>query len=587
MGSSIVLWRFSSMTLRDLTPREGERHTTVSSFGVDGTELARSLSIPMGRLRNRSNALVVILALATMVGCQGFSSSKPASQGTQPPLTGTLTATPASVTFGNVQVGTSQTQSDTLSNTGGNTLTISQAAVTGTGFSTTGLNFPVTLAPGQSVSFNLVFNPQSTGSATGSLAVTNDGSNSPLNIALSATAVAAGSVAASPTSFTFGNVQVNTSQTQTETLKNSGGTNLTISQATFSGAGFSYTGLSLPLTLAPNQSTTFAVVFAPTAVGAANGTLSITVSGSTTTVDIALSAAGVTPATLTATPATLSFPGVQVGKSQAQTETVQNTGGLSATISQGTVSGKGFSISGLSTPVTLTPGQSTTFSVTFAPQSSGSSTGTVAIASNASNSNLVISLSGSATGSTQGQLSVSPATIPVGSVTVGTSGTQTGSLNATGASVTVTGVTVGSSEFAISGLTFPVTIPSGQSAGFTVTFTPQSSGLASTSASFASSATNSPAAATLTGTGAAAPAYSVSLTWVASTSPNVVGYNVYRRTGTTGSFTQINTVRDGTTAYTDSSVTDGQTYYYETTAVNSSNEESAPSPAVSAKIPAP
>jgi Abnormal spindle-like microcephaly-assoc'd, ASPM-SPD-2-Hydin len=587
MGSSTVLWRFSSMTLRDLTPREGERHTTVSSFGVDGTELARSLSIPMGRLRNRSNALVVILALATMVGCQGFSSSKPASQGTQPPLTGTLTATPASVTFGNVQVGTSQTQSDTLSNTGGNTLTISQAAVTGTGFSTTGLNFPITLAPGQSVSFNLVFNPQSTGSATGSLAVTNDGSNSPLNIALSATAVAAGSVTASPTSFTFGNVQVNTSQTQTETLKNSGSTNLTLSQATFSGAGFSYTGLSLPLTLAPNQSTTFAVVFAPTAVGAVNGTLSITVSGSTTTVDIALSAAGVTPATLTATPATLSFPGVQVGKSQAQTETVQNTGGLSATISQGTASGKGFSISGLGTSVTLTPGQSATFSVTFAPQSSGSSTGTVAIASNASNSNLVISLSGSATGSTQGQLSVSPTTIPVGSVTVGTSGTQTGSLNATGASVTVTGVTVGSSEFAISGLTFPVTIPSGQSAGFTVTFTPQSSGLASTSASFASSATNSPAAATLTGTGVAAPAYTVSLTWVASTSPNVVGYNVYRRTGTTGSFTQINTVRDGTTAYTDSSVTDGQTYYYETTAVNSSNEESAPSAAVSAKIPAP
>jgi len=541
----------------------------------------------MGRLRNRSNALVVILALATMVGCQGFSSSKPASQGAQPPLTGTLTATPASVTFGNVQVGTSQTQSDTLSNTGGNTLTISQAAVTGTGFSTTGLNFPITLAPGQSVSFNLVFNPQSTGSATGSLAVTNDGSNSPLNIALSATAVAAGSVTASPTSFTFGNVQVNTSQTQTETLKNSGSTNLTLSQATFSGAGFSYTGLSLPLTLAPNQSTTFAVVFAPTAVGAVNGTLSITVSGSTTTVDIALSAAGVTPATLTATPATLSFPGVQVGKSQAQTETVQNTGGLSATISQGTASGKGFSISGLGTSVTLTPGQSATFSVTFAPQSSGSSTGTVGIASNASNSNLVISLSGSATGSTQGQLSVSPATIPVGSVTVGTSGTQTGSLNATGASVTVTGVTVGSSEFAISGLTFPVTIPSGQSAGFTVTFTPQSSGLASTSASFASSATNSPAAATLTGTGVAAPAYTVSLTWVASTSPNVVGYNVYRRTGTTGSFTQINTVRDGTTAYTDSSVTDGQTYYYETTAVNSSNEESAPSPAVSAKIPAP
>ncbi|HKN15344.1 MAG TPA: hypothetical protein VJX47_00265, partial [Candidatus Sulfotelmatobacter sp.] len=85
----------------------------------------------MGRLPTRSNALVVILALATMVGCQGFSSSKPASQGTQTPVTGTLTATPASITFGNVQVGTSQAQSEILSNTGGNTLTISQVAVTG------------------------------------------------------------------------------------------------------------------------------------------------------------------------------------------------------------------------------------------------------------------------------------------------------------------------------------------------------------------------------------------------------------------------------------------------------------------------
>ncbi|MGA7400811.1 MAG: choice-of-anchor D domain-containing protein [Candidatus Sulfotelmatobacter sp.] len=295
--------------------------------------------------------------------------------------------------------------------------------------------------------------------------------------------------------------------------------------------------------------------------------------------------------TLTATPTSIAFGNVQVGTSQAQSDILSNTGGSTLTISQVAVSGVGFSISGLSTPVTLTPGQSTTFTVTFAPQSSGSPTGSVAIASNASNTNLTISLSGSATssatGSTQGQLSVSPTTIGVGSVTVGTSGTQTGSLNATGASVTVTGVTVGSSEFAISGLTFPVTIAAGKSAGFTVTFTPQSSGLASISASFTSSATNSPGAATLTGTGVAAPAYSVNLTWVASTSPNITGYNVYRRTGTTGSFTQINTVLNATTAYTDSSVTDGQTYYYETTAVNSSNEESAPSTAVSAKIPAP
>jgi fibronectin type 3 domain-containing protein len=65
----------------------------------------------------------------------------------------------------------------------------------------------------------------------------------------------------------------------------------------------------------------------------------------------------------------------------------------------------------------------------------------------------------------------------------------------------------------------------------------------------------------------------------------VVGYNIYRRTGTSGSYTKINTALSATTAYIDTTVTDGLTYYYETTAVNSSEEESAPSSAVQAVIP--
>ncbi len=664
-------------------------HTNLSSLGADKAQL----KLYMRHFPNRWNALAVLLALATMLGCQGLSTGKPGSQGqgTQNPVPGALSAAPPSVNFGNVQIGTSQTQSGTLSNTGGTSLTITQAAVTGPGFSATGLNLPLTLAPGQGATFSVVFSPQSAGSASGNLALTNDASSSPLNIALSGTAVMAGSLTGNPTSFSFGNVQVGASQTQTETLKNSGGGNLTISQAAVTGAGFSYTGLSLPLTLAPNQSMTFGVVFAPTTAGPGNGSLSITISGSSTSLDIALSGTGVTPATLTANPASLTFANVQVGQNQAQTETVRNTGGTNGTISLATVTGAGFSVSGLSTPLTLTPGQSATFSVVFtpqsagsasgnlalindgstsplniplsgsavtaggvtaspssvsfgsvqvgsnesqtetlknsggenvtisqatatgtgfsisglttpvtltpgqsasfnvafAPQSSGNFSGSVTITSNASNSNLIIPLSGSGTAQTQGQLSVSPTTISVGSVTVGTSGTQTGRLSATGASVTVSSVNVGSSEFVLSGLSFPVTIAAGQSLNFTVTFTPQTSGFASVNVSFTSDASNSPTSATVTGTGVAAPIHAVNLSWTASSSPNVTGYNVYRRTGTSGGYQQINTVLDATTAYTDASVADGQTYYYETTAVNSSNEESAPSTPVQAVIPPP
>ncbi|HWO34322.1 MAG TPA: choice-of-anchor D domain-containing protein, partial [Candidatus Acidoferrum sp.] len=197
----------------------------------------------------RGCAVIALLALASMMGCQGFSSGKSSSQ---PPPAGSLSAAPASVSFGNVQIGTNQTQTDTLSNTGGTSLTVTQASVSGAGFTTTGLSLPITLSPGQSASFSVVFSPKSAGSASGSLAITNSASSSPLNIVLSGTAVAAGNLTGSPTSISFGNEQVGVAQTQTETLKNSGGENLTISQATASG-GFSYTGLTLPLTLVPNQ----------------------------------------------------------------------------------------------------------------------------------------------------------------------------------------------------------------------------------------------------------------------------------------------------------------------------------------------
>lgn len=532
--------------------------------------------------------IVSAMVLATMVGCQGFSSGKAAGQGApQPASSEDLTPTPSSITFGNVQVGTSQSQTDTLTNTGGSTLTLSQATTSGAGFSFSGFTLPVTLAAGQSTTVSILFAPSSVGAANGSLSLTDDSSGTPLVLPLSGNAVAVGSLVGTPTSFSFGTVQVGASQTQTETLTNTGGESLTITQAAVTGIGFSDVGLTFPLILTPGQSSTFNVVFAPSIAGASNGLLSLTVGGSTTTFDMALSGTGATPASLTANPSTLTFKGVEVGKSQTQSATVTNIGGSAATISQDSVAGTGFSISGLNTPFTLFPGQSATVNVTFAPLTSGSVSGSVAIASNATNSNLVISLNGSATGGTQGQLSVSPTTISVGNVTVGLSGSQSGTITASVATVTVSSASVASSEFTISGLSFPVVLHAGQSANFTVTFTPQSSGLASASASFTSDASNSIASFTVAGTGVAAPVYNVNLSWTASTSPKIVGYNVYRRTGTSGSFAQINSTLDALTSYNDTTVIDGQTYYYETTAVNSSGEESAASQSVRAVIPAP
>jgi hypothetical protein len=78
-------------------------------------------------------------------------------------------------------------------------------------------------------------------------------------------------------------------------------------------------------------------------------------------------------------------------------------------------------------------------------------------------------------------------------------------------------------------------------------------------------------------------AHSVSVSWLASSSPNVVSYNVYRATTTSGPFTRVgNNVN--ATKFTDTGVQSG-TYVYEVTAVDNSNTESAPSSPVTIKIP--
>jgi fibronectin type 3 domain-containing protein len=78
--------------------------------------------------------------------------------------------------------------------------------------------------------------------------------------------------------------------------------------------------------------------------------------------------------------------------------------------------------------------------------------------------------------------------------------------------------------------------------------------------------------------------YSVSLTWDASTS-TVTGYNVYRGTVSGGPYTRLNSSLDAGTTFVDGAVAASQTYYYVTTAVNSSGQESTYSNQVQVIIP--
>ena len=496
---------------------------------------------------------------------------------------GQLAVSPSSLALGNVKIGASQTQSATLINSGSSDLTIRQATVTGRGFKMSGVTFPVTLAAGQRKGFTVTFTPESAGTASGSIAVVTDASNSVVNVPVSAVATAPGGLVSNPSSLSFGSVQIGHGQTLSAALTNSGGSSVTVSQASVSGAGFAVGGLNLPVTLAAGQSAAFNVTFTPQAGGAVSGSLSIASNASNSTLSIPLAASVATAGVLSTSDSSLDFGSVQINGTATQSETLTNTGGTNVTITQAQVSGTGFTATGLSLPMTLNPGQSFTFGAAFHPTSGGSATGSISVVSDASDSAVTITLAGTA--AVAGQLAVSPATLSFGSVTVGQSKTLNATLSATSSSITVSDASMTSSEFTISGLSLPLTLAAGKSVSFSVSFTPQSSGAASASGSFNSNAANSSAVQALSGTGAAAPQHSVALSWNPSSS-SVVGYNVYRGSTAGGPYSKVNSMNAGTN-YVDSSVQAGQTYFYVTTAVDGSGKESGNSNQTQAVIPTP
>jgi len=76
----------------------------------------------------------------------------------------------------------------------------------------------------------------------------------------------------------------------------------------------------------------------------------------------------------------------------------------------------------------------------------------------------------------------------------------------------------------------------------------------------------------------------VDLNWNASTSTDVAGYNVYRSPDAS-TWKKVNVSLVASTAYADSTVANGSTYYYFATAVDTSGHESTGTPAVEVVIP--
>jgi hypothetical protein len=584
-----------SETLTETLTNSTGSSVIISSATATGTGFSvTSPTLPVSVAAGQSVGIVVTYApqsTGTSSGTLAIASTAPNSS-LSFALSGTATAAPvgtlsvqtASLSFGSVQPGSSQSMSEVLTNTGSASVTITSATATGTGYTVSGMTMPVTVAAGKTASFTVTFHAsQTAGTANGSVMIASNASNTALTIPLSATVAAAGSLSANPASVNLGTVQTGSSTPTTVMLTNSGGSSVTISGATATGTGYSVSGMTMPVTVAAGKTASFTVTLAaPQTAGTANGNVAIVSNASNTTLNIPLTAAVVAPGSISPTPTSVSFGNVMVGNNQLISETLKNTGGTSVSISAATITGSAFKISGLTLPLTLSAGQSFTFGVNFAPQATGNITGSMLITSNAPVANLTVALSG--TGTTVGTLSVNPDPLTFGSVTVDDNQTMNGQLVATGGSVTVTSLTPSTGEFVVSGISLPVTVSPGTNVPFTVTFTPQASGAASANITIASNASNPSLLEPVSGTGAATVQHTVSLGWTASTG-TIAGYNVYRGTVSGGPYTKLNSSTNASTSYTDSTVQSGTTYYYVTTAVDDSGEESANSNQATAVIP--
>jgi hypothetical protein len=117
-------------------------------------------------------------------------------------------------------------------------------------------------------------------------------------------------------------------------------------------------------------------------VGCGGGTASVTKpAGSTGAAQLAVS------------PSSMNFGNVLVGDSKALAGTLTATN-ASVTVSSAAWSGEGYSVSGITFPTVVPAGQSISFTVTFAPQAAGSSSGSINFVNSASNSPMSQVLSG-------------------------------------------------------------------------------------------------------------------------------------------------------------------------------------------------
>jgi len=181
----------------------------------------------------------------------------------------------ADAQFRNVLLGSSGEQTVELRNTGDGPLTLTALTTDSELFTAVSPRLPVQVPAGATQPVVVRFRPDTEGVKTGRL-VMRGGGVPELSLSLTGRGVASAvpDLEIAPAALSFGNVSVGQSAELRLTIRNFGPGRLRVSALRVTGASFAVTG-SAPFEIAAAQERVEAVRFAPTAEGAASGTLTI------------------------------------------------------------------------------------------------------------------------------------------------------------------------------------------------------------------------------------------------------------------------------------------------------------------------
>ncbi|MDE1176708.1 MAG: choice-of-anchor D domain-containing protein [Edaphobacter sp.] len=331
---------------------------------------------------------------ATMTIYGNVSGGQATAQltGTATAAVGGVTLLPNSLSFAETAVNAvSAAQNITVSNTGSGAVALANAAVSG-GFTITATTCSGSLAADTSCAYGVAFAPKASGPLGGTFSMT--AGSVALSAALSGTGALPATDTLAPTSLSFAAQPLGVpGAAQKVTLTNVGDVALTLIATATTGDFAATNGCGS--SLAAHATCAISVAFAPKALGAEAGTL--TVSDAYRSQTVALAGTGIAPAGVSLSPlGGVAFPATGVGLASAPSVvTLVNNGGQPLTISSIAVSGDFSIVPGSnSCTATLAVGSSCAMQVAFTPTATGGRTGTISVASSAVNSPQTLPLTG-------------------------------------------------------------------------------------------------------------------------------------------------------------------------------------------------